>query len=133
MTRMFKRGIAVLAMSVMLLCLGAVPAFAATTLDVVPAAGSDAFRIIQDALDEAKAKATDSNPYTVRVVKGSYQLGTGLRIYGNTTLRLDGVTLTMQKGRDGNIIKVGDAGNVGSQGDRQKGYYYKNVAIMGER
>ena len=90
-------------------------------------ANTEASYAIQDALNQAEEKATDSNPYRVVVAPGTYKLTSALRIYSNTDLVLDGVTLTQDAGSTytRNILKVGD------QNDTHSGYYYKNISIEG--
>lgn len=117
------RCVATFVASVALVCAASTMAFA-TELTVAPK-NSDAYSEIQAQLDTAKKNATTSNPYTVRVAKGTYTVGTCLHIYGNTTLVLDGVTLNRAASYDGNLIKIGD------RTDTQTGYSYKNIKISG--
>lgn len=107
-----------------LLCFGATTAFAAT-VNVKPSQGGDAWSAIQAQLNEAKEKATDAAPVTVKVAAGSYKLSRTLNIYSNTTLDLSGVTLKATSST-ANMIKVGSTGV-----DNQRGYAYKNIAIVG--
>ena len=81
---------------------------------------------IQNALDEARDHATDSNPYTVVVPEGVYPMDNLLRIYDNTTLDMRGVTFVHQSTT--NIIKVG-AKDTNEEG--VDGYYYRNIRLLG--
>ena len=86
-----------------------------------------AYGAIQSALDEARDNATDAAPYTVTVAPGSYSLNNTLHIYSNTTLVLNGVTLT--RARDSiNLLRVGDFETVT---DGVTGYHYRNIALEG--
>ena len=119
------RSLAVVMLSVGLLCFGATTAFADTTIKVNPKNGADAYKLIQGQLDKAHKKASAKNKYVIKVKKGSYKLSHSLSIYSNTTLDLTGVKLKATK-RDGHMIKVGM-----SQKDTKKGYFYKNIKILG--
>ena len=64
-------------------------------------------RAVQDALDQANSKATDSNPVTVNVAAGTFTNdGVSLKMYSNTTLDLRGVTVK-RASSGGNVIRVG--------------------------
>ena len=68
-------------------------------------------KAIQDALDLAHERATDANPYLVRVQAGSYDMVSSLIIYSNTTLSLYGVTLNHRADADHpsfNLLRIGD-------------------------
>lgn len=121
----FVKVVAVLALSIGLLCVGANVAFAATTIKVSPKSGSDAAQVIQEALDKANKKASNKNQYTVKVKPGTYKLGSTLKIRSNTTLDLTAVKLKKIKGNR-NMIKVGNAPR-----DSKKGFAYKNITIIG--
>ena len=87
-----------------------------------------AYAAIQSALDNAKSSASPTNIYNVVVAPGSYTLNRGLRIYGNTTLTLSGVTLTRDKSSEANMIRTGDEDTLTSG---HTGYYYENISIDG--
>ncbi len=99
------------------------------TINVTSAtiADTEASRAIQSALNQAEENATDSNPYRVVVDPGTYTLSSSLRIYSNTDLVLNGVTLTQETGSGytRNILKVGDTS------DENTGYFYKNITVEG--
>lgn len=80
---------------------------------------------IQTALNEAAENATEELPYKVVVKPGTYTISTGLKIWSNTYLSMEGVTLRQAKGVSANMLKVGD----GSGGE--KGYSYKNITLYG--
>lgn len=92
--------------------------------------GSRGFRrAVQAALDEARDHATDTQPYTVAVAEGNYDLDYVLRIYSNTTLNLTGVTITRAGGAGaGNMLRVGSEDGVNTG---VTGYAYRNVRIIG--
>ncbi|MCD8125754.1 MAG: right-handed parallel beta-helix repeat-containing protein [Lachnospiraceae bacterium] len=112
---------------VLLLGAGSTQVMAATYTKKTVSASSieskGATKAIQALLDEAKEKATASNPYKITVPEGTYKLTKALHIYSNTFLVLKGVTLK-QTGDAGLII-------VGSESDNATGYYYKNITIYG--
>ncbi|MCD8078609.1 MAG: right-handed parallel beta-helix repeat-containing protein [Lachnospiraceae bacterium] len=96
-----------------------------TTIQVTASSlASDPSTAIQDALDQAKEKATSSNPYKVVVPSGTYQLTKSLYIYSNTYLSLSGVTLK-QTNLETNMIRVGKSD------DGTTGYAYENITIEG--
>lgn len=81
---------------------------------------------VQSALNEARENATEDLPYTVIVPEGEYNLGRALRIYSNTTLVLQGVTLT--RSDSGNMLRVGDED---SESYGVTGYAYENIRLIG--
>ena len=83
---------------------------------------------IQNALNTAKSKGTDSKPFTVKVTAGTYNLGGSLFIYSNTILDLTGVTLKRTTDTT-NMLRIGDNSNSKSTG--VTGYYYRNITITG--
>lgn len=99
-------------------------AFAAVSVTVSPEPYSDASKAIQAKLDEAKSRATSSNPYTVTIAKGTYKLSTALHLYSNTKLILTGVTL-QRTTANVNVVKIGD------NDDTRTGYFYQNISIEG--
>lgn len=88
-----------------------------------------AAKAIQSALNEAKNNATKNNVYKVVVAKGSYVIGTSLKIYSNTYLSLKDVTLIRDKSSEINIIRTGttDDANTGVTGYTA----YTNITIDG--
>lgn len=87
-----------------------------------------AFEAIQAVLDEARENATESLPYKIVIEPGEYCPRICLKLYSNTYVYMDGVTLTQQSDYDGNIMKIGDGGDLG---DTKKGYYYNNIIVYG--
>ena len=84
---------------------------------------------IQSALNVAKINATENNVYKIVVAKGSYIIDKDLRIYSNTYLSLDGVTLKRDSNSVANIIRTGD---VDSAAYGVTGYTaYSNITIDG--
>ena len=81
---------------------------------------------IQSALNQAENKATASNPVTVKVAAGTYNLNGGLHIFDNTTLDLSGVTL--KRTQAGNMLRVGSEDGVNSGA---VGYQYRNIRLIG--
>lgn len=103
---------------------------AGTNQVVVKVTGKDiaergAYHAVQEALDLARANATEAAPYRVEIEPGSYTLEYGLHIYSNTYLYMQGVTFHLSKGSSANMLKVGDIE------DTQTGYYYKNITLEG--
>lgn len=88
-------------------------------------ADSTANKVIQAALNEAKANATGSLPYKIVIEPGSYQITKRFLIYSNTYFYMEGVTFIQPAGKKTNMLKVGDAT------DTQAGYYYENITIDG--
>lgn len=118
------RGMAICALCVGMLCLGATAAFGAE-VTVKPKAGTDAYSVIQAELYKADTLGTESDPYVVTVAPGSYKLAYALNIHSNTKLVLTGVKFTSASS-SANMIKVGAQGV-----DTKKGYYYQNIEIVG--
>ncbi|MGN1112426.1 MAG: hypothetical protein ACI4RP_04405 [Acutalibacteraceae bacterium] len=88
-----------------------------------------AAKAIQTALNEAKNNATEDNVYKVVVAKGSYVIGTSLKIYSNTYLSLEDVTFIRDKNSEINIIRTGttDDADTGVTGYTA----YTNITIDG--
>lgn len=82
---------------------------------------------LQNAFYTAKENASSKMHYIIVVEPGIYNLGFSLHMYRYTTLYAEGVTFNL-KGHTGNMLKVGD---VGSIGDKKKGYYYKDIKVNG--
>lgn len=100
-----------------------VPAYAATAIEVTPLK-DDAYSEIQKALNLAKKKP-ENGPYTVAVTPGKYMIGHSLKLYSNTTLKLEGVSLSLSPLTRSNMIRLGDGD------DKQQGYYYQNITVIG--
>ena len=84
---------------------------------------------IQSALYKAKDNASENNIYKVVVEKGSYVISRALRIFSNTYLSLNGVTLTRDSGSVANIIRTGE---VDSADSGAAGYNaYTNITVDG--
>ncbi len=119
------------ALAVMMSLLSYIPVSASsyTVISVTKSAidNKGVYRAVQDALDTAKENATQSKPYKVIVPKGTYTITSGLRVYSNTWLVLNGVTLIRNRGI--NIVRAGDADpkNSGVTGYNA----YKNIIIEG--
>ncbi len=119
------------ALTVMMSLLSYIPVNASsyTVISVTKSAidNKGIYRAVQDALDTAKENATQSKPYKVIVPKGTYTINSGLRVYSNTWLVLNGVTLIRSRGI--NIVRAGEAdpANSGATGYNA----YKNIIIEG--
>ena len=112
--------------------LSAVPftAFARTTDIYVSAEEIDSYGAayaIQNALYLAEQQGSESNIVRVTVEPGEYVLDYSLHIYGNTWLKLDGVTLS-RGARCQNMLRTGDDDGIDYG---VTGYYYKNITIEG--
>lgn len=83
---------------------------------------------VQLALYSARDKADDNNIFTVKVEEGEYELSRAMRIFSNTTLNLEGVTVKRIQGISSNMLRIGteDAPSEGVVG-----YAYKNISIEG--
>ena len=97
--------------------------------DVILGQGFD--KAVQKVLNEAAQKATEENPYVITIPEGTYQLQHALRLFSNTKLILNGVTLYGAENK--NIIHVGaidvNSGDAGVSG--ATGYCYQNISIEG--
>ena len=131
--KFFKR-ITAVSLSALMALSAAATAAAATDepagAQVINVSASDlregALWAIQSALNQAENKATASNPVTVKVAAGSYNLNGGLHIFDNTTLDLSGVTL--KRTQAGNMLRVGSEDGVNSGA---VGYQYRNIRLIG--
>lgn len=83
---------------------------------------------LQTVLNEARKKATDSYHYKVIVPSGKYTVNKSIRLYSNTELCLDGVTLVRDSNAGVNIIRTGD---VDSANTGTTGYAYRNITVTG--
>ena len=112
--------------------LSAVPfAASARTTDIYVSADEineyGAASAIQDALSTAAQQGSESNIIRVTVEPGEYTLDYTLFIYGNTWLKLNGVTLSRGSWCE-NMLRTGDND---STDFGVTGYYYKNITIEG--
>lgn len=96
-----------------------------TVLNVTAAELSENSGAIHQALETAGQLATDTNRYKVVVEPGEYMIYSSLKIYSNTTLSLDGVTLR----RSRNNINFLRTGNDESVNSGVTGYYFRNITI----
>ena len=122
--RRFSMVAAAVALALVGIFAAASPAFAETILEVTPVK-ADATPEIRAKLLEARKNATAKNPYVVKVAPGFYTIGSALRLYSNTTLVLEGVSLRLAPLANCNMIRIGDPA------DTQAGYYYKNIKVVG--
>ena len=83
---------------------------------------------LQAVLNEARQNASDNYRYRVVVPSGTYTVNKSIRLYSNTELCLDGVTLTRDSSAGINIIRTGDVDTV-SEGTT--GYAHRNIAVTG--
>ena len=129
------KGITAAWLSALMVLSAAAPAAAAandneTNPQVISVTAADlknnAWSALQTALNRAADRATESNPVTVKAAAGSYILGSGLKIFDNTTLDLSGVTL--KRDFAGNMIRVGSEDTVDSGA---VGYQYRNITLIG--
>lgn len=84
---------------------------------------------IQNALEIARKNATDSKRYIVEVEPGEYDITKPLKIFSNTHLMLQKVTLKRSQASTSNMIRIGeyDSKNSGAVGYGA----YKNIIIQG--
>ena len=59
----------------------------------------DPYKIIQEALNEARDNATDETPYKIVIPAGTYDLNGQLKVYSNTWVSMNGVTLRNKYGK----------------------------------
>lgn len=81
---------------------------------------------VQDALNEARDRATNARPYKIILAPGYYPLKKGLHIYSNTYLQAQGSTIVLNKGVNDNLLKVG-----GNSSDPVRGFDYRNITVDG--
>jgi hypothetical protein len=125
---MTKKALSLLFAFVMLF--GLVPsAYAASATEIRITAEEmkdGAYYAIEDALQEARYNATDSNIYKIYVPSGTYDLTSCLHIFSNTYLHLESDTKLVKTSESGNMLKSG------VQTDSFKGYDgYHNITIEG--
>ncbi|MBE5925407.1 MAG: hypothetical protein E7270_00225 [Lachnospiraceae bacterium] len=85
----------------------------------------DISEVVQMYLDEARDYATDDCPYKIIIPEGTYNIDKGFRIYSNTYLYMEGVTLNRVSG-SGIFIRSG------LWTDKLSGYEgYRNITIEG--
>ena len=132
--RFFKLFSVILALSLTASCFTAISSVSASGADThetviyVRAAdinATDAGSAIQSALNTARYAATKDNAYRVVVDEGTYVLRKGLKIFSNTTLCLNGVTLRRDSSVYINMICTGEESNA----DRGDTGYDANVNI----
>ena len=83
---------------------------------------------LQTVLNEAKKEATDTCHYKVVVPSGKYTVNKSIRLYSNTELCLEGVTLVRDSNAGVNIIRTGD---VDTANTGTTGYAYRNITVTG--
>lgn len=88
----------------------------------------DVSAVLQEYLNLARDNATENNIYKIVMPAGEYDLNSGLRIFSNTYLCLDGVTLN-RCGSGENSIGMFRSGNAKDCNDGYSGY--KNITIEG--
>lgn len=86
---------------------------------------SDVTKLLRKYLNEARTQATDELPTKIIVEPGVYLQTSALRIYSNTYLYMDGVTILSKN--TGNMLITG----VTSNDVKQSGYCYRNITIDG--
>lgn len=124
--RKFPIAAAVVALAIVgVLCAKAPLAYADTVLEVTPSQEDPRYDI-QVKLNKAQKYATDDNPYIIKVAPGSYTISRTLRLYSNTTLWLEGVSLRLEPTAVSNMIRIGDTPT-----DDATGYYYRNIKVVG--
>lgn len=123
--RRFSMVAAAVALAVVGIFAAASPAFAETILEVTPSQDDPRYDI-QVKLNKAHKYATDDNPYVIKVAPGSYTISRTLRLYSNTTLWLEGVSLRLKPTAASNMIRIGDTPT-----DDATGYYYRNIKVVG--
>ncbi|MBO4579856.1 MAG: S-layer homology domain-containing protein [Clostridiales bacterium] len=141
----FKEIIALIAASAILLGMTAFPsqkkdvlAASDNTIEVSDDdAKADAFNAIQDALNAAKKRASEDEPFTVKLpADQTYELNLALKIFSNTTLDLNGSTLVMAPTGDSfNMIHIGsyDSDKTGVTGyDGYENITIKNGTLDGD-
>lgn len=83
---------------------------------------------VQKALNQAGDESSDDKNIIVKVEPGEYETEKGLRIFGNTTLSLYGVTIKRAQNVFINMVRTGNEDSV-TKG--VTGYYHKNILIEG--
>ncbi len=86
---------------------------------------SDVTKLLRKYLNEARTQATDELPTKIIVEPGVYLQTAALRIYSNTYLYMDGVTIFSKN--SGNMLITG----ITSNDVKQSGYCYRNITIDG--
>ena len=66
---------------------------------VLNMSAGDPYKIIQEALNEARDNATDEMPYKIVIPAGTYDLNGQLKVYSNTWVSMNGVTLRNKYGK----------------------------------
>ncbi len=86
----------------------------------------NAYKNIENALNEASINATKNNPYVINLPSGNYTLKSGLHIYSYTTLNLKPDTVLLKGFTDGNMLKLGKKEEANSAYDG-----YENITVNG--
>lgn len=96
-------------------------------ITIKAANNSDISKSVQQALDTARDKATDSIPYRVIIPKGTYKLKTPLEIYSNTQLYAVGAHI-IKESLSGGMLRTA----MPKFGYELKGYSgYRNITVEG--
>lgn len=103
-----------------------VRAFAKTNFTLKVKSGRDISEELQAAFNLARDNPKEK--YVITIPKGKYKIGKLVYIYSNTTLRMNGVTLTRATAEDFTMLRIGIIGDI----DQASGYAgFKNVSIEG--
>lgn len=103
-----------------------VKAFAKTNFTLKPESGSDITTDLQTAFN--MARDNPKGKYVITIPKGNYKIGKTVYIYSNTTLRMNGATLTRAASEDFTMLRVGILGDI----DQAGGYSgFKNITLEG--
>lgn len=126
-----KKAVSFFTAFLMLISVCSLNAYASEYKDIVLSAedmSENAYQTVEDALAEARDKASDNLVYRIYVPAGTYTLTSGLHIYSNTQLILSPDTVLNRGFEAGNMIKAGTANN-------NENYYgyggYRNIFIDG--
>ncbi len=108
------------------------------TITLKASNNADISEALDDALEEARDKASDAKKMTVVVPKGTYKISDVLHIFSNTTLDLSqGVTLNFSGNESHTMLMSGINGRYKGKSDYNesslcKGYNgFKNITIKG--
>ncbi len=105
-----------------------VRAFAATTYTLDVKSGQDITDPLQDALFMARYNPGES--YTIVIPKGKYTISDTLKIYSDTTLSMEGATLTRTK-NDKTMLRFGTLAELESAGGYSGYTGFKNITFEG--
>lgn len=87
--------------------------------------GDDIAQSLQDAFDAAHREATDSNPFTIIIPSGTYEISKPLRIFSNTTVKAYGAEIKKCY-NEGSMIRTGYSDTISYAFDG-----YKNITFEG--